>query len=113
MHKALNPRDDVSRRQGERGLASIEVSEDTSKRLEDYIQKRGGRLITATRNNTNDMGISGTTITRKQKWEVKQLYGGFKRLTSDISREKMWTWLRNGNLTRETESLLKSTQKMT
>ena len=45
-------------------------------------------------------------ITRKQKWEEKQLCGCFKQLTSDISHEKMWMWLRKGNFKRETESLL-------
>ena len=46
MHKALHPRDDVdrlyvSRKEGGRGLASIEDSVDTSiQRLEDYIQRR-------------------------------------------------------------------------
>ena len=58
------------------------------------MEKRGGRLIAATRNNTNDMKTSGMTITEKQKREEKQLYRRFKRLTSDISHEKMWTWLR-------------------
>ena len=46
------------------------------------------------------------TITRKQKWEEKQLYGRFKRLINNISHEKTRTWLRKGNLKRETESLL-------
>ena len=90
MHKALHPRNDVdivcvSRRESGRGLASIEDNVDTSiQRLEDFIQKRGARLITPT-NNTRS---NGTKITRKQKWEVKQLYGRFKRVTSDISHEK-------------------------
>ena len=35
-------------------------------------------------------------ITRKQKWEEKQLYGHFKPQTSRISHEKTWAWLRNG-----------------
>ena len=54
MHKALHPRDDVarlygSRRDGGRGFASIEDSVDTStQRLEDYIEKRKGRLTTDT-----------------------------------------------------------------
>ena len=64
------------------------------------------RLITDTRNNTNDTRTSGTTIIRKQMWEEKQLYGRFKRLTNDILPEKKWTWLRKGNFKRETESLL-------
>ena len=45
------------------------------------------------------------TITRKQKWEGKQLYERFKRLINNISHEKTWTWLRKGNFKRETESL--------
>ena len=45
-------------------------------------------------------------ITRKQKWEDKQLYGCFKQLISNISHKKTWAWLRKGSLKRETESLL-------
>ena len=45
------------------------------------------------------------TITGKQKWEGKQLYGRFKRLINNISHDKTWTWLRKGNFERETESL--------
>ena len=56
------------------------------------------------------MRTRATTITRKKKWEEKQLYGHFKWLTSDISHEKTWTWLRKGNLKRETESLLIAAQ---
>ena len=54
MHKALHPRDDtdrlyVSRKETGRGkgLASIEDSVDALiQRPEDYVKKRGGRLIT-------------------------------------------------------------------
>ncbi len=45
------------------------------------------------------------TITRKQKWEGKQLYGHFKRLINNMSHEKTWTRLRKGNLKRERESI--------
>ena len=74
------------------------------------ITKHKGRLITTTRNNNNDTRTSRTAITRKQKWEEKQLYGRFKRLTRDISWKKTWTRLRKGNLKREIESLLIATQ---
>ena len=80
MHNSLHLREDVdwlyvSRREGGRGHASIEDSVEISiQRLEDYIEKRGGRQITATKNNTNDTKTSRTRITRKQKWEEKQLY---------------------------------------
>ena len=50
----------------------------TALRPEEYIEKRGGRLITATRNTTDDTKTNGTKITRKQNWEEKQLYGHFK-----------------------------------
>ena len=40
----------------------------------------------------------------------KQLYGRFKRLINNISHQKTWTWLRKGNLKRETESLLIAAQ---
>ena len=50
------------------------------------------------------------TITRKQKWKEKQPYGCFKRLINNVSHQKTWTWLRKGNLKRETESLLIAAQ---
>ena len=86
MHKALHPRDDVdrkyvSRKEGGRGLASIEDSVDASiQRLEDYIQKHDGGRTTAIRNDTDNTIDKRMTITRKQKWEGKQLYRRFKRL---------------------------------
>ena len=52
MHEALHPRDDVDRlyvprKEGGRGLASIEDSVDTSiQRLEDYIENQERGLIT-------------------------------------------------------------------
>ena len=89
MHKALHPRDDVSRKEGGRELASIEDSVDASiQRLEDYIQKHDGGLITAIRKYTDNTMENKMTITRKQKWEGKQLYGRFKRLINNISHEK-------------------------
>ena len=79
MHKALHPRDDVdrlyvSRKEGGRGLDSIEDSVDASiQRLKDYIQKHEGGRITATRNDTENTMNNRMTITRKQKWEGKQI----------------------------------------
>ena len=73
MHKALHSRDDVdrlyvSRKEGGRRLTSIEDSVDASiQRLEDYIQRCGRKLITATRNNTDNTRNNRTEITRKQK----------------------------------------------
>ena len=116
MHKALHPTDDVerlyvSRKEGGGVLASIEDSVDASiQRLKDYTQKHEGGLMTATRLETENTMNNRMTITRKQKWEGKQLYGRFKRLINNISHGKTWTWLRKGNFKRETESLLKAAQ---
>ena len=75
MHKALHPGDDVdrlyvSKKEGGRGLANIEVSVDASiQQLEDYIEKHEGGVITASRNDTDNTRINRMTKTRKQKWE--------------------------------------------
>ena len=64
MHKALHPSDNVdrlfvSRKEGRSGLTSIEDSVDTSiQRLEDYIEKHEEGLITANRNETDNMIIN-------------------------------------------------------
>ena len=90
MHEALHPKDNIdrlyeSRKEGGRGLASMEDSVDTSiRRPEDYIKGAS----------TNNKG------------STEQLYGYFKRQPDEISQEKTWTRLRKGNLKRETESLL-------
>ena len=115
MNKALHPRDDVdrlylSRKEGGRGLAGIEDSVDTSiQRFEDNIGKHGG-LITAIRNDSDNTMNNRKTTTRKQKWEEKQLYGRFKRLINNISHQKTWTWLKEGNFKKEIESLLIAAQ---
>ena len=112
----MHPREDVarlyvSRKKGGRGLASIEDSVDASiRRLEDYIEKHEGGLIIVIRNETENTMNKRMTITRKQKWEGKQLYGRFKRLINNISHDKTWTWLRKGNFKTEKESLLIAAQ---
>ena len=55
MRKALHPRDDIDRlyvlrKEGGRGLASVEDSFDALiKRFGDYIEKRRGRLVTSSK----------------------------------------------------------------
>ena len=77
MHRALHPRDDVGRlyvprKEGGRGLASIEDCIDTSiQRLEDYTEKHERGLITAIRNNTDNTIDNRMIKTRKQNWEGK------------------------------------------
>ena len=73
MHKVLHPRDDVdrlyvSRKEGGRGLASIEDTVDASLQgLEDYIEKHERGLITTIRNDTDNTIDERMITTRKQK----------------------------------------------
>ena len=69
--KALHPRENVerlyvSRKEGGIGLTSIEDSVDASiQQLEDFIEKLGGKLITATKNDTDNTKTNRTKLTRK------------------------------------------------
>ena len=94
----------MCRKEEERGLTSIEESIDAPiPRLEDWIEKRRGRLIIATRDNADNARSKRTEITRKQKWEEKQLYRRLKRLTNDIAHENTLMWLKKENIKRERE----------
>ena len=42
----------------------------------------------------------------------KQLYRYFKQQTIEIAHEMIWTWLRRGNLKRESKSLLTVSQNI-
>ena len=95
MQVTLHPRDDIDRlyasgKEGGRGLANIEDSNNVSiQRLEDYIKKGEEKLITAANNSTDSIRTNRTaTKTRKKKWDEKQLYRYFKRQTVKISNEK-------------------------
>ena len=98
MHKALHTRYDgdrlcLSRKEGRRGLTSIQDNVDASiQRLEDYTKKHGGRLITATRNITDNTSINRTKITRKQKWEENN----YKDISSDKQVKSQTTNLGHG-----------------
>ena len=81
MHMTLHPRDDVDRlyvprKEGGRGLASIEDSVDTSiQRLEDYIEKHGRGLIMAIRNNTDNTIDNRMTKTRGKNGKENNIKG--------------------------------------
>ena len=93
--------------------ASIEDSLDGSIRwLEDYIKNEQERLNASTRNDTNNL-IINTNNHRAMKIGRKKINGYLKRRANGISHGKTWTWLRKGNLKRETESLLIATQNNT
>ena len=81
MHKALHPRDDVdrqyvSRKEGGRGLPSIENSVHASiQRLKDCIKKQEQELIAAIRNNADNTIDNRMTITRKENGKKNNSVG--------------------------------------
>ena len=77
------------------------------------MEKYERGLITDIRNNTDNTIDNRMTKTRKQKWEEKQLHGGFKRLINSISNERTWTRLRKGHFKSKIESLLIAAQNRT
>ena len=92
MQKTIHARENVNglylSREEEIELANKEDSDEaTMQRLKDYINKHGGRLITVTRDNTNNAKINIINMTRKQKWEEKEIYRYFKRKMCKISHD--------------------------
>ena len=47
---------------------------------------------------------------RLQYWEEKVLHGQYLRQTKKVRGEQCWVWLQNGDLKRETESLVVAAQ---
>ena len=47
---------------------------------------------------------------RLQDWEEKALHGQYLRQTKEVRSEQSWIWLQNGDLKRETESLIVAAQ---
>ena len=113
MHNALHPRDDVdrlyvSRKEGGRGLTSNDDSVDASiQRLEDYIEKHEGGLITITRNDTDNTKTNRMIINKNG---IGNNSMNVLKLISNISLEKTWTRLRKRILVREIESLLRAAE---
>ena len=72
MRKSLHPKDDierlyVSRKEVGRGLAGIKDSVNASRqRLKDFVIMNKGRLITVTRNNTDNTRINEAVITKNK-----------------------------------------------
>ena len=57
--------------------------------LKDHIKKNKEWLTTAAINSIDNINTDrNATITKKQKWEWKQLHGYFKRQTGEIAKKK-------------------------
>ena len=122
IYGALHPKSDVDRlyiprKEGGGGLISTEDYVELAIRvLESYVHESEGRLIQATRGDKID-GLEATSVLKRSKkekrledWEEKVLYGQHLRYTNEVRSDQCWAWLQNGDLERETESLIVATQ---
>ena len=47
---------------------------------------------------------------RSKDWEEKVLHGPYLRQTKEVRSDQYWAWLQNGDLRRETKSLIVAAQ---
>ena len=105
LHKALHHLDDMNR---------LHVKNTPVLRSELMYQHKISRITlkrAKRKNNYNRNVNRKTKQIRKQKRVEKQLYWYFKWFTVEIAHKNTWTWLRKGNLKRETKSLLITAEK--
>ena len=74
------------------------------------------RLIQVARGDKiNDLEAASVLKRSKKKkrledWEKKVLHGQYLRQTKEVRSDQCWTWLHNGDMNRETESLIVAAQ---
>ena len=84
--------------------------------LEMHVHGSDKRLIQAPRRNkVGGLETSSVLkISKKEKrledWEEKVLHGQYLRQTKEVRSDQCWAWLQNGDLKRETESLIVAAQ---
>ena len=84
--------------------------------LEVYVHGSEERLIQAARGDKMDSleTRSVLKISKKEKrledWEEKVLHGQYLKQTKEVRSDQCWAWLQNGDLKRETESLIVTAQ---
>ena len=86
------------------------------KGLEMYVHGSEERLIQAARGDKID-GLEAASVLKRSKkekrledWEGKVLHGQYLRQTKEVRSDQCWAWLQNGDLKRETESLIVAAQ---
>ena len=122
IYGALHPKSDVDRlyipwKEGGRGLISIEDCVKLAIRdLEVYVHGSEERLIQAARGDKTD-GLETASVLKRSKkekrledWEEIVLHGQYLRQTKQVRSDQCWAWLQNGDLKRETESLIVAAQ---
>ena len=122
IYGALHPKSDVDRlyiprKKGGRGLISIEDCDELAVRgLEVYVHGSEERLIQAARGDQID-GLEAASVLKRSKkekrledWEEKVLHDQHLRQNKEVRSDQCWAWLQNGDLKRETESLIVAAQ---
>ena len=81
-----------------------------------YVHGSDERLIQAVRGHKID-GLDAASVLKKSKkekrledWEENVLHGQYLRQTKEVRGDQCWAWLQNGDLKRETESLMVAAQ---
>ena len=81
-----------------------------------YLHGNEERLLQAANKNRVD-GLEATSVSKKankderlQDWQEKALNDQQVILTKEIRSEQSWFWVQNGDLKRETESLIVAAQ---
>ena len=77
-----------------------------------YVRGSCERLIQTARGDKID-GLEVASVLKRSKkeerlkdWEEKVLNGQYLRQTKEVRSDQCWAWLQNGNLKRETASLI-------
>ena len=122
IYGALHPKSDVDRlciprKEAGRGLISIKDCVELAIRgLEVHVHGCKERLIQAARGDKID-GLEAGSVLKRSKtekrledWEEKVLHGQYLRQTKEVRSGQCWVWLQNGDLKRETESLIVAAQ---
>ena len=122
LYGSLHPKSGVDRlyiprKEEGRGLISIEDCVELAIRgLEVYVHGSEERLIQAARGDKID-GLEGASVLKRSKkeksledLEEKVLHGQYLRQTNEVRSDQCWAWLQNGDLKRETESLIVGAQ---
>ena len=84
--------------------------------LEVYVHGSEERLIQAAGGDKLDDLEAASVLKRSKKekrlegWEKKVLHGQYLRQTKEVRSDQCWAWLQNGDLKRETESLIVAAQ---
>ena len=81
-----------------------------------FMEVRKERLIHDARGDKID-GLEATSDLKRSKkekrledWEKKVLHGQYLRQAKEVRSNQCWAWLQNGDLKRETESLIVAAQ---